>query len=73
MSPKKHEILQGIVDDLLSKKLVRPSLSPSAVTTFFIPKEDETCIICVNSKVINKITVKYRFLIPRLENMQEKL
>nr|XP_024926556.1 uncharacterized protein LOC112490622 [Ziziphus jujuba var. spinosa] len=42
MSPKEHAILQGIVDDLLPKNLVHPSLSSCAVPTLLVSKKDKT-------------------------------
>ena len=73
MSPREHEILQGIVDDLLSKQLVRPSISPCVVPTLLVPKKGETWRVCIDGRAINKITVKYSFPIPRLEDMLDKL
>ena len=42
LSLKEHEILQSLVDDLVQKKLVRPSLSPCAVPALLVPKKDGT-------------------------------
>lgn len=69
MSSKEHEVLQGIVDDLIAKKLVKVSLNPCVVPALLVPKKDNTWQMCVDSRTINKITVKYRFHIPRLEDM----
>ena len=73
MSPPEHEILQSMVDDLLSKQLIRRSISPCVVPVLLVPKKDETWRMCIDSKAINKITVKYCFPMPQLEDMLDKL
>lgn len=73
MCPKEQEILHYIIEDLLQKELIQPSMSSCSAPALLVLKKNSSWSICVDSQAINKITIKYRFHMPRFEDLIDHL
>ncbi|XP_060182309.1 uncharacterized protein LOC132611973 [Lycium barbarum] len=72
-NPEDTKEIQRQVNELLNKGLVRESLSPCAVPVILVLNKDGTWRMCFDCRAVNKITVKYRHPIPRLDDMLDEL
>ncbi|RDY03092.1 hypothetical protein CR513_13365, partial [Mucuna pruriens] len=66
-NPEETKEIQKQLNELLE------SLSPCFVPVILVPKKEETWHMCIYNRVINKITVKYKYPILRLDDMLDEL
>lgn len=56
------------VRQLLSKRLVRPSASPWGFPVLFVPKPDGTWRMCIDYRLLNNVTKKDGYPLPRIQD-----
>ena len=57
------------IKEMLDKGLIRPSTSPCDSPIVLILKKDGTWRMCVDFSALNKITVKNRYPLPRIDDL----
>ncbi|WVZ80750.1 hypothetical protein U9M48_028203 [Paspalum notatum var. saurae] len=57
------------IDELLEKGFIRKSTSPWASPVLFTEKKDGTLRMCIDYRGLNAVTVKNKYLLPRIEDL----
>jgi hypothetical protein len=71
LMPQENEEVKRQVQDLMDKGLVRESLSPCVVPTVLSPKKDRAWRMCTDSRAINKITIRYKFTLLKMDDLMD--
>ena len=57
----------------LSRGWIRPSSSPYGAPVIFVPKKNGQWRMCIDYRALNKITIKNRYPLPRIEELLDRL
>jgi hypothetical protein len=61
--------LKKQIDELSEKGYIRPSTPPWAALVMFVEKKDNTRRMCIDYRALNEVTIKNKYLLPRIENL----
>ncbi|KAJ8771340.1 hypothetical protein K2173_026517 [Erythroxylum novogranatense] len=73
MAPVELKELKTQLQELLDKGFIRPSVSPWGALILFIKKKDGTLRLCINYRQLNRITVKNKYPLPRIDDLFDQL
>jgi hypothetical protein len=71
-----HEELKEFkvqLEELLMKGYIKPSKLPYGAPVLFVHKKDGTLRMCVDYRALNKVTVKNRYPLPRIDDLFDRL
>ena len=69
MDPLELKELKLQLQGLLEKGFIHPSVSPWGALVLFVKKKDGTLRLCVDYRQMNKMTVKKKYLLPRIDDL----
>jgi len=69
MAPTKLKELKTQLEELLQKGFIRPSVSPWGAPVLFVKKKDGTLRLCIDYRELNKITIKNKYPLPRIDDL----
>jgi hypothetical protein len=65
--------LKERIKELLEKGFIHPSSSPWGAPVIFAPKKDGTQRLCVDYYVVNEVTIKNEYPLPRIDDLFDQL
>ncbi|KAK2427510.1 hypothetical protein QL285_026084 [Trifolium repens] len=73
MAPAELVELKSQIEDLLDKGFIRPSVSPWGAPVLLVKKKDGKSRLCVDYRKLNKVTIKNRYPLPRIDDLMDQL
>ena len=73
MEPTELKELKEQLQELLDKGFIRPSSSPWGAPVLFVKKKDGTMRMCIDYRQLNKVTIKNRYPLPRIDDLFDQL
>jgi hypothetical protein len=73
MSVMENAEIKKQIQELLDKGVIVPSSSPCGSPIVLVPKKDGTWHMCADFRALNKITVKNRYPLPRIDDLLDQL
>nr|GFC98516.1 retrotransposon protein [Tanacetum cinerariifolium] len=73
MAPIELKELKDQLQELLEQGFIRPSVSPWGAPVLFVRKKDGSMRLCIDYHELNKITIRNRYPLPRIDNLLDQL
>ncbi|GJR61120.1 putative reverse transcriptase domain-containing protein [Tanacetum coccineum] len=73
LAPFELEELPGQLKELQDKGFIRPSSSPLGAPVLFVKKKDGSFRMCIDYRELNKLTIKNRYPLPRIDDLFDQL
>nr|XP_043638012.1 uncharacterized protein LOC122609015 [Erigeron canadensis] len=73
LAPPEMQELSNQLQELLSKGFIRPSSSPWGTPILFVKKKDGSMRMCIDYRELNKLTIKNRYPLPRIDDLFDQL
>ncbi|GJS35566.1 putative reverse transcriptase domain-containing protein [Tanacetum coccineum] len=73
LAPSEMKELSDQLKELSDKGFIRPSSSPWGAPVLFVKKKDGSFRMCIDYRELNKLTVKNRYPLPRIDDLFDQL
>ncbi|GKA19618.1 putative reverse transcriptase domain-containing protein [Tanacetum coccineum] len=73
LAPSEMQELSNQLQELADRGFIRPSTSPWGAPVLFVKKKDGSFRMCINYRELNKLTVKNRYPLPRIDDLFDQL
>ena len=73
MAPTELKELKMQFQDLVDKGFIRPSVSPCATPVLFVKKKNRIMMLCIDYRQLNKVTIKDKYPLPKIDDLFDQL